>query len=627
MSAIAAERHAVRVTASVVRFTDSALEEICARLTSVPPERGGALLAVGDLLHLLVEDTHGRYTGASWQISGELSQTVGSLEASQHGTLAGTVHTHPKGIPDPSALDVSSTSKALAVNPHLDALVIAVVTVGPPRAGDLPVGDRHRMSLHLLRQADNGSPQLIPARGEVVPLAADLAVGGVALASATDVHTWLSPRRHQGNAQGTPLPTVVRVNRRPRLAVPVPAERPAALFIDPAYPHVGPLAVISTSSNGGDDPQLLSLPSPWDPVAPSAPQLAALARAAAGRRLDGATDRVWPLVGTLAERRVLLAGAGSVGCRIAEDLVRCGVGAFTVIDPDVVEPPNLARTVYTAADVGTAKPDALAQRLRAIDPAVRVTGHTHALGALDLRALLDGVDLVVGATDDMGEQALLAHHAYAAGIPLVACALYKAAAAGEVVISVPAVNTACWSCAVGERSSVTGYRPDKDYGLHGRLVGEAALGPAIHLVTEVAAMAATGLLAGPDSPAGTHLKPLVAQGRTLGLVSTVPGWEFFPKLFEGMNHQHAPQSVWVRVRPNPKCPVCGTEKAPPLTTEQGMELAEILTNLRQQEAEENERADALPGIHEDHASYGESAEAKSLGADSRSRGDSATGPR
>ena len=31
---------------------------------------------------------------------------------------------------------------------------------------------------------------------------------------------------------------------------------------------------------------------------------------------------------------------------------------------------NLARTVYSAADIGMPKPDALARRLQAIDPAV-----------------------------------------------------------------------------------------------------------------------------------------------------------------------------------------------------------------------------------------------------------------
>jgi molybdopterin/thiamine biosynthesis adenylyltransferase len=286
-------------------------------------------------------------------------------------------------------------------------------------------------------------------------------------------------------------------------------------------------------------------------------------------------------VGTLSGRRVLIAGAGSVGSRIAEDLVRSGVGAFTVIDPDRVDAPNLARTVYSAADIGAPKPDALARRLRAIDPAVMVDRHGTALGAADLPQALAGVSLVVAATDDMTEQALLAHHAYAAGVSLVACALYKKAAAGEVVLSVPAAKTACWWCAVGAGTPSDSYRPGRDYGLHGRLVGESALGPSIHLVTAVAASAALGLLAGPASPTGRHLKRLLAQRRTLGLITTTPGWGFFKAIFAGMDHQHAPQSVWVRVDPSADCPVCGTCPAPPLDTQAASDIAQIISAHRQ----------------------------------------------
>lgn len=250
-----------------------------------------------------------------------------------------------------------------------------------------------------------------------------------------------------------------------------------------------------------------------------------LARTAAGQRISRATERTAPLVGPLADTRVLVAGAGSVGSQIAESLVRSGVGALTIIDPELVEAPNLSRTIYIAADIGTPKPDALAARLRAIDPAVHVDRHLSPLGLTDLRQALDGITLVVAATDDMAEQALLAHHAYATGIPLVACALYKAAAAGEVVISVPAAKNACWSCAVGAGSPADQYRPERDYGLGGRLVGEAALGPSIHLVTSVASAVALGLLVGPDSPAGRPLAKLLAGNRTLGLIATSANWD------------------------------------------------------------------------------------------------------
>jgi molybdopterin/thiamine biosynthesis adenylyltransferase len=568
------------LTVAPVRVTDGLVDAIRGRLAAVAPERGAALLAAGGLNHLLVEDTSARYSLASWDISAALSETVGQIEAAGHGTLAGTVHTHPAGIPDPSGTDIATTRHAMKLNPHLGELVIAVVTEGSPREHDLPVGPDHRMSLHVLRRDSRGQVCLARVRGSVVPLAADLADAGMTMVSATSITAWRRARRRAGTAPvRTALPTVVVLNHGPRLAVPVPSRRPAALLIHPGYPQTGPIAVTGRP-DAGTCAMLRPLRSPWDPVAAPGPQLVALARAAAGRRITGSTKRVWPLVGALSGRRVLVAGAGSVGSRIAEDLVRSGVGAFTVIDPDTVDPANLARTVYTAADIGMPKPEALARRLQAIDPAAVADCHSAQLGTIDLPRALAGVSLVVAATDDMAEQGLLAHHAYVAGVPLVACALYKKAAAGEVVLSVPAAGTACWRCAVGAGTPSDSYRPGRDYGLGGRLAGESALGPSIHLVAGVAASAALGLLAGPASPAGRHLKPLLSQRRTLGLVTTTPGWGFFKTMFADMHHQHAPQSVWVRVHPSTDCPACGDRPIPPLDSQAGSDIAHLIREHR-----------------------------------------------
>jgi molybdopterin/thiamine biosynthesis adenylyltransferase/proteasome lid subunit RPN8/RPN11 len=570
------------LTSAPIRATDGLVGAILGRLAAVPPERGAALLATGGLIHLLVEDTSARYSRASWDISAALSETVAEIEAAGHGTLAGTVHTHPAGVPDPSGTDIATTRDALELNPHLGWLVIAIVTKGAPREHDLRVGPDHRMSLHVLRRDHMGQTSLVRVRGSVALLTADLAAAGITIVSATSIRAW---RRAERRGPRAGLPTVVLLNHSPRLAIPVPSPRPAALLIHPGYPETGPIAVTGRQ-DAGTPAALQSLPSPWDPVAPPGPQLAALARAVAGRRIAGSTKRVWPLVGALSSRQVLVAGAGSVGSRIAEELVRSGVGAFTVIDPDRVDAPNLARTIYTAADIGVPKPDALVRRLQAIDPAVVVDRHCAPLGTIDLARAVARVSLVVAATDDMAEQAVLAHHAYAAGVPLVACALYKKAAAGEVVLSVPAAGTACWRCAVGAGTPSDSYRPAHDYGLGGRLAGESALGPSIHLVADVAASVALGLLAGPGSQAGRYVKRLLSQRRTLGLIATTPAWGFFRTVFAGMDHQHAPQSVWVRVDPDAGCPVCGACPIPPLDVRAGSFIAQIISEFP--------RASAIP---------------------------------
>ena len=321
------------VTSAPVRVTDGLIDAILARLATISPERGGALLAAGGLVHLLVEDSSARYSRTSWDISAALSATVGEIEAAGHGTLAGTVHTHPPGVPEPSSADIATTRDALRLNPHLGELLIAIVTEGTPREHDLPVGSRHRMSLYMLRRNHTGQRPPVQVRGAVVPLAADLAAAGITIASATSITSWRRRRRGRTARPRAELPTVVTLNHDPRLAVQVRSARPAVLLIHPGYPQVGPIAVTGRQ-NAGSQAVLQPLPSPWDPVTQAGPQLAALARAAAGRRIAGSTKRVWPVVGALSGRRVLIAGAGSVGSRVAEDLVRSGVGAFTVIDPN-----------------------------------------------------------------------------------------------------------------------------------------------------------------------------------------------------------------------------------------------------------------------------------------------------
>ncbi len=232
----------------------------------------------------------------------------------------------------------------------------------------------------------------------------------------------------------------------------------------------------------------------------------------------------------------------------------------------------------------------MSRRLQAINPAVKTHPIARHLGDTHLAELMAGnagvpvPDLVIGATDDMQEQALLAHHAYYADIPLVACAMYRAAAAGEVIVVCPQAHTACWLCATGQSTGTSTQRPDTNYGLGGRLEAEIALGPPIQLVTSAAAMTAIGLLAGPDRPAGAPLAPLLAHRRTLGLISTSPEWTWFPTVFTDMAHQHFPQSVWLCVPPNPDCTVCGDHPVPPATSDQGADLAALLRALDSQES-------------------------------------------
>src|SRR5262245_17148427 len=78
----------------------------------------------------------------------------------------------------------------------------------------------------------------------------------------------------------------------------------------------------------------------------------------------------------LLDSRVLLIGAGGLGCPLAQYLAAAGVGTLGLIDPDRVDLSNLQRQIlYATSDVGRPKVEVAAERIRAQNPDVRVVAH------------------------------------------------------------------------------------------------------------------------------------------------------------------------------------------------------------------------------------------------------------
>jgi molybdopterin/thiamine biosynthesis adenylyltransferase len=577
-----------------VHFTDGVLADIRDVIASVPPERGAALLGVGDVVTLAVHDSFGSYSSVYWDISAELNGVVQSLEQAGAGRLKGTVHSHPRGVTGPSGTDIASTATTLRLNPHIPSLVVAIVTEGAPfEEHHLPIGRTHRMSLQRVRLVDD-RPVVEPIQGSTFEIVAGARDGGVEVTSGVLAEEWTASARGAAGLAET-LALCGRFRGGDAIFLNVPGAENRALVVPTGFPTAGPLLVEV------EEGRQLLLPSPWDPAEPPRRQLRVMLDLAARTHTAGSLDRATPVVGDLSRSHVVVAGLGSVGSRIAEDLVRAGVGSLTLIDPDLVEAPNLARSVYTVRDLGEQKTRALERRLREIAPAVRLQLDARPLGEIDLRALLDGVDLVIGATDDMREQLLLAHHAYAREVPVVCCAMYALAKAGEIVVALPAMGSPCVACSLGDGRNINQFRPEKDYGLKGRLVAEPGLGASIQLVASMASLTALALLAGPESTLAPVVAESVGTGRTLAMISTQPRWAFFPEIVGGPT-QVAPQSVWVRVQRAADCVVCGAvdTRVPPPDGEFIAGLAEVLAAHRAEEvvdgiAEVVEGADAADG--------------------------------
>ena len=110
----------------------------------------------------------------------------------------------------------------------------------------------------------------------------------------------------------------------------------------------------------------------------------------------------------LLRSRVLVIGAGGLGCPIALYLAAAGVGTIGVVDDDVVALSNLQRQIaHTTARIGTAKTASAAAAVAAINPDVRVVEHRTRLAVDNALELIGAYDLVADGSDNFATRFLV----------------------------------------------------------------------------------------------------------------------------------------------------------------------------------------------------------------------------
>src|ERR1051326_2457120 len=103
----------------------------------------------------------------------------------------------------------------------------------------------------------------------------------------------------------------------------------------------------------------------------------------------------------LKQAKVLLIGTGGLGAPLGLYLAAAGVGRIGLVDFDVVDFTNLQRQViHGTSDVGRKKLDSAADRMREINPFVRVDKHEIALSSENALDILRDYDIVVDGTDN-----------------------------------------------------------------------------------------------------------------------------------------------------------------------------------------------------------------------------------
>ncbi|GAB3498264.1 adenylyltransferase/sulfurtransferase MoeZ [Spirosoma knui] len=113
-----------------------------------------------------------------------------------------------------------------------------------------------------------------------------------------------------------------------------------------------------------------------------------------------------PEIGTegqlrLKNARVLVVGAGGLGCPVLLYLTAAGVGTIGVIDPDAVDLSNLQRQVlYTTDEVGKPKAKVAVSHLNRLNPDLTFDTYTMALEIGNARTIIEAYDIVVDCTDN-----------------------------------------------------------------------------------------------------------------------------------------------------------------------------------------------------------------------------------
>ncbi len=142
--------------------------------------------------------------------------------------------------------------------------------------------------------------------------------------------------------------------------------------------------------------------------------------------------------------KVLIVGAGGLGCPSSLYLAAAGVGRLGIVDFDKVDASNLQRQVlFETGDVGKPKVDVAKSRINAINPDVQVDCHPVRLDSLNALDLFKEYDLVVDGTDNFATRYLVNDACVLTGIPNVYGSIFRFE--GQVTVFAHS-NGPCYRC-------------------------------------------------------------------------------------------------------------------------------------------------------------------------------------
>lgn len=128
----------------------------------------------------------------------------------------------------------------------------------------------------------------------------------------------------------------------------------------------------------------------------------------------------------LLNAKVLVIGAGGLGCPVLQYLVAVGVGTLGIMDFDIVSESNLQRQIlFGKSSLGLNKAIAAKNRLQDLNDTISIRSFTKKLTHQNAIALFKMYDIIVDGTDNFASRYLINDASIITGKPLVSAGIYK----------------------------------------------------------------------------------------------------------------------------------------------------------------------------------------------------------
>lgn len=128
----------------------------------------------------------------------------------------------------------------------------------------------------------------------------------------------------------------------------------------------------------------------------------------------------------LLNSKVLVIGAGGLGCPVLQYLVASGIGTIGIADHDFISVSNLQRqTLYSTDDIGEKKVEVAFQKLRQLNPEISINIYPLELTSKNAWNIISDYEIIVDCTDNFATRYLINDACVLLEKPLIFGAIYK----------------------------------------------------------------------------------------------------------------------------------------------------------------------------------------------------------